>query len=50
MVKLHNDIKELNRCLQEALGVIIHNPSVPKSNQLHIVIFRVLFINMRFIS
>ena len=50
MIKLHNDIKKLVQCLGRILGMIIHNPSVPKSNQLHIVIFLFFFIYLRFIS
>ena len=46
---LHRRDNHSQQCLGNFLGVISQNPSVSKSNWLHIVIFRFFFINFRYI-
>lgn len=42
--------KNRHQCLGRTLGIINQNPSVPKSNQLHIMILRFFFINLKCIA
>ena len=42
--------KNLHQCLGRTLGIINQNPSVSKSNQLHIMILQFFFINLKGIA